>query len=89
MPKDKEKEGSHLLDTIVDAAKTNVEFARQGAASAVTNIADAIAGKTPKRKSRSKRTPTKKAASKARSKSASIAAKRATKSAKTRRNKSE
>ena len=88
MPKREAQRGTHLLDAIVDAAKTNVEFARQGAASAATNIADTIAGKTRKRKSRSKRS-TKKAAPTTRRQSASTAAKRARTPAKKRRRKGE
>ena len=80
MSKNKRKEDGGVLDAIVDAAKTNLEFAKQGAASAATNLTNALTGEMLKPKSRSKRSPNKKSASKARR--ASTPAKHATKSAK-------
>jgi hypothetical protein len=64
MDKEKEKEGIPILGAIAEAAKTNVEANIEGVSSAATNVIHALTGETGKRRSRSKRSPRKKAASK-------------------------
>jgi hypothetical protein len=64
MDKEKENKGIPILGAIAEAAKTNVEATIEGVSSAATNVIHALTGETGKRRSRSKRSPRKKAASK-------------------------
>ena len=62
MDKEKEGEGTSVLSTITEAAKTSVGATIEGVSSAATNIVDAVTGRTkPPRRPR-KRSTTKKAA---------------------------
>jgi hypothetical protein len=65
MEQEKEGEGTSVLNTITEAAKTSMEATIEGVSSAATNIVDAVTGRTEKPRRRRTRSSTKKARGKA------------------------
>jgi hypothetical protein len=82
MEQEKEGEGTSVLNTITEAAKTSMEATIEGVSSAATSIAEAVTGGTEKPRSRRKRSTTKKAAAgRGKAKRSSVATRRSTRKA--------